>query len=115
MIEGMSSQGSLFAMFDKTNSKSNEVKKSKCLLCNGENKVRVEIMMEGMSSQSSLFAMFDKTNSKSNELKNPIVWSGCPKSLFCDIYFIRILVCNAMTQFNDDTYKEKVSHTYSRN
>lgn len=54
-------------------------------------------MIEGMSSQGSLFAMFDKTNSKSNELKNPIVWPGCPKSLFCDIYFIRILICNAMT------------------
>ena len=51
---------------------------------------------------SQLCVFDDKTDSVSKRVKKLIVWLCCPDYL---VYFVKILTCDAFSQFNDDTCK----------
>ena len=54
---------------------------------------------------SQLFLFDVKTDSKSKWVKKLIVWLSCSDYL---VYFVNILICDALSQFNDDAWKVNV-------
>ena len=63
-----------------------------------------------LTSQLCVFGV--KTDLKSKWAKKLILWLCCPDY---PVYFVKISICDALPQFNDDTCKVNVSHFNSTN
>lgn len=58
-------------------------------------------IFDRLSSQDMLKSCQGGLTQNQNESINSVVWSRCPKRLFCGLHRYTISVCDAVSQFND--------------
>ena len=73
--------------------------RKKCLPLTFRNELKA--IFERRSSREMLHSCQRGLTQNQNELLNSVVWSRCPKRVFCGVHHYTIAICEAVSQFNN--------------